>query len=45
MKGIKRVHGKAQRKVSEHPFFNMLWRSEPVDRQMNRLRGGRYRDL
>jgi hypothetical protein len=42
---IKGVHGKAPGKVSDHPFFNMLRDSGSVDRQMDTLRGGRYRDL
>ncbi len=32
-------------KVSEHPFFNMRRDKESVEEQMERLRGGRYRDL
>ncbi len=32
-------------KVSEHPFFNMRHDEESVDKQMEKLRGGRYRDL
>jgi hypothetical protein len=42
---IKGVRGKAPGKVSDHPFFNMLRDSASIDRQMDTLRGGRYRDL
>jgi len=42
---IKPVNGKPRMKAQDHPFFNMLKSSETVDRQMDRLRGGRYRDL
>jgi hypothetical protein len=42
---IKGVQGKVGGRVADHPFFNMLRGSGPVDRQMDRLRGGRYRDL
>ena len=42
---IKPANGRPRIKVREHPFFNMLKRSETVERQMDRLRGGRYRDL
>jgi antitoxin (DNA-binding transcriptional repressor) of toxin-antitoxin stability system len=42
---IKPVNGKPQMKVEDHPFFGMLKTSEAVERQMDRLRGGRYRDL
>jgi antitoxin (DNA-binding transcriptional repressor) of toxin-antitoxin stability system len=42
---IKPVNGKPQIKVQDHPFFNMLTSSETVEQQMDRLRGGRYRDL
>jgi len=42
---IKPVNGKPQMNVQDHPFFNMLRCSEIVERQMEGLRGGRYRDL
>jgi antitoxin (DNA-binding transcriptional repressor) of toxin-antitoxin stability system len=42
---IKPVNGKRRMKVREHPFFNMLESAETVERQMDRLRGGRHRDL
>jgi hypothetical protein len=42
---IKAVRGKPQIKVCDHPFFNMLESPETVDRPMERLRGGWYRDL
>jgi len=42
---IKPVNGKPRIKVQDHPFFNMRKSSETVDRQVDRLRGGRYRDL
>ena len=32
-------------KVSEHPFFGMARESPSIQEQMDRLRGGRYRDL
>jgi len=42
---IKAVNGKPQIKVQDHPFFSMLKTPETVEQQMDRLRGGRYRDL
>lgn len=42
---IKAVNGKPKLKVQDHPFFNMRKSEEAVERQMDRLRGGRYRDL
>jgi antitoxin (DNA-binding transcriptional repressor) of toxin-antitoxin stability system len=42
---IKPVNGRPRMKVRDHPFFKMLKSSETVERQMDRLRGGRYRDL
>jgi antitoxin (DNA-binding transcriptional repressor) of toxin-antitoxin stability system len=42
---IKAANGKPRIKVRDHPFFNMLESSETVDRQMEGLRGGRYRAL
>lgn len=35
----------SESKVCEHPFFNMRHGAETVDAEMDRLRGGRYRDL
>lgn len=32
-------------RVCEHPFFGMSRDEEPVEQVMDRLRGGRYRDL
>jgi len=31
--------------MSEHPFFGSSAAAEPVERVVERLRGGRYRDL
>jgi antitoxin (DNA-binding transcriptional repressor) of toxin-antitoxin stability system len=42
---IKPVNGKPHAKAEDHPFFNMLKSDETVEQQMDRLRGGRYRDL
>jgi antitoxin (DNA-binding transcriptional repressor) of toxin-antitoxin stability system len=42
---IKPVNGKPKMKVQDHPFFNMLKAQGTVEQQMDRLRGGRYRDL
>ncbi len=42
---IKPAGGDTSLRVQEHPFFNMLTASETADDQMDRLRGGRYRDL
>ncbi len=43
---IKPVDGKPHIKVQDHPFFGMRKDDrETVERQMDRLRGGRYRDL
>jgi antitoxin (DNA-binding transcriptional repressor) of toxin-antitoxin stability system len=42
---IKPVNGEPRMKVREHPFFNMLKSSKTVQRQMDELRGGRYRAL
>jgi antitoxin (DNA-binding transcriptional repressor) of toxin-antitoxin stability system len=43
---IKPVDGKPPMKVQDHPFFGMRKDDrETVERQMDRLRGGRYRDL
>jgi hypothetical protein len=30
------------KKVADHPFFNLRKEGKPVDREMERLRGGRY---
>ncbi len=32
-------------KVQEHPFFNMRASKQSVETEMDRLRGGRYRDI
>lgn len=32
-------------KVTEHPFFNIRKGVKPVDKEMDALRGGRYRAL
>lgn len=32
-------------KVTEHPFFNIRKGAKPVDKEMDALRGGRYRAL
>ncbi|HPQ66939.1 MAG TPA: type II toxin-antitoxin system Phd/YefM family antitoxin [bacterium] len=32
-------------KVEKHPFFNMRSSKRSVETEMNRLRGGRYRDI
>ena len=46
MKGVIRPAGSGSAiKVREHPFFNMRNSSGTVEQQMDRLRGGRYRDL
>jgi hypothetical protein len=46
LKGIlKAVPGKPFINVRDHPFFGMLKNSGTVDRQMERLRSGRCRDL
>ena len=42
---IKPANGKPRMRVSDHPFFNMVESSEAVGRQVEKLRGGRYRDL
>lgn len=42
---IKAAKGKSKRKVSEHPFFNMCENGGSVGQLMDRLRGGRYRDI
>ena len=31
--------------VQDHPFFNMRPSSQSVEDEMDRLRGGRYRDI
>ena len=41
---IARTHFSAT-KITEHPFFNMSRTKEPVEKQMDKLRGERYRDL
>jgi hypothetical protein len=36
---------RAEARVEEHPFFNMRGSKESVETEMDRLRGGRYRDI
>lgn len=36
---------RSETRVCEHPFFNMRHGKDSVDAEMERLRGGRYRDL
>ena len=46
LKGIiKPADGEPRIKVRDHPFFSMKKGFEAVKRQMDTLRGGRYRDL
>ena len=42
---IKAQKDPVQQKITEHPFFNMFKESQSVQEQMDRLRGGRYRDI
>jgi len=42
---IKAVRKKSERKVSDHPFFDMYKDGGSVEGLMDRLRGGRYRDI
>jgi hypothetical protein len=42
---IKPQSGRKRVKVSDHPFFGSEKDGEPVKVLMDRLRGGRYRDL
>ncbi len=42
---IKPANGKPRMKVRDHPFFNMRESRETVEQQIEKLRGGRYRDL
>ena len=45
-KGIlKAVPDTSKAKVCEHPFFNMRQSELSVEEEMDRLRGGRYRDI
>ncbi len=39
------VSGKTAMLVKDHLFFNMAASEKPVDKIMDNLRGGRYRDL
>ena len=34
-----------EKKLIEHPFFNMINSKEPVEQTMTNLRGGRYSDI
>ena len=36
---------RSEKKVSQHPFFNMRSSRRSVEREMESLRGGRYLDL
>lgn len=42
---LKAASSPSMTKVSEHPFYNMRQSENAVDEEMDRLRGGRYRDL
>ena len=45
-RGLIIPEGSSQVKVTSHPFFGSRKTDpEPVDQVMDRLRGGRYRDL
>ncbi|MBI1864584.1 MAG: type II toxin-antitoxin system Phd/YefM family antitoxin [Nitrospirae bacterium] len=45
-KGVITAQPGARRgKVADHPFFGMRKRGRSVEREMDGLRGGRYRDL
>ena len=35
----------SEKKLIEHPFFNMLNSKEPIEQTMTNLRGGRYSDI
>jgi hypothetical protein len=46
VKGVIRPAVRApETRMSEHPFFGSSAAAEPVERVVERLRGGRYRDL
>ena len=46
VKGIIRpVHGTSVTKVKDHPFFGIRVSGNSVDRVLDELRGGRYRDI
>jgi len=36
---------RTRKKITAHPFFNMCPSQQPVEAEMRKLRGGRYRDL
>ena len=38
-------HQPLSSKVTEHPFFNMLHAKNSVEEEIEKLRGGRHRDL
>ncbi len=42
---IKSAARSSSGKVTDHPFFNMKKTKRSVDKEMARLRRGRYRDL
>ncbi|MBI4598264.1 MAG: type II toxin-antitoxin system Phd/YefM family antitoxin [Candidatus Omnitrophica bacterium] len=46
LKGILRSSTRhAARRIVQHPFFNMRQGRQTVREEMEKLRGGRYRDL
>lgn len=46
LKGVlRRRQAAAGARVTEHPFFNMRHSRGSVDKEMQRLRGGRHRDI
>jgi hypothetical protein len=46
VKGVLMAHAmRSDKKVSEHPFFNMRSSEQSVAAEVETLRGGRYRDL
>ena len=42
---IKAARSKSERRVSDHPFFNMYKDDGSVEELMDRLREGRHRDI
>lgn len=46
LKGVIKPHiERKPTKVTDHPFFGSWRDDEPVEALMDRLRGGRYRDI
>jgi hypothetical protein len=46
VKGVIRPEARAPAcKLRDHPFFGSRASAEPIEKAMERLRGGRYRDL